>query len=81
MNMMAEETVEVVKKEYVLGPVNRCDSCSAEALVWVKGVSGELFFCGHHYAKNEEALKDFAYEIVDERSKLIQDRIKDKDYV
>lgn len=78
---MAEETVEVVKKEYVLGPVNRCDSCSAEALVWVKGVSGELFFCGHHYAKNEEALKDFAYEIVDERSKLIQDRIKDKDYV
>lgn len=75
-------TTEVeTEKEYILGPLNRCDSCSAEALVLVKGVSGELMFCGHHYAKNEAALIKFAYEIVDERAKLIQNKLKDEDYV
>jgi hypothetical protein len=81
MNMTAEETDVVVAKEYILGPSTRCDSCSAEAMVLVKGVAGELMFCGHHYAKNEEALKDFAYEVVDERDKLIQNKLKDEDYV
>jgi hypothetical protein len=33
----------------------------------VKGVTGELYFCGHHFKKNEEALTKFAFEIVDER--------------
>ena len=75
MNMMAEKTEQVVEKEYVLGPINRCDACSAEALVWLKGVAGELMFCGHHYAKHEEALKEFAYEIIDERDKLIQNKL------
>jgi len=32
-------------------------------------------FCGHHYVKNEKALKDFAYEIVDEREKLIENKL------
>jgi len=73
MNMMAEKTEEV--KSYVLGPQDRCDSCSAEALVWVNGVAGELFFCGHHYNKHEEKLKDYAFEIVDEREKLIQNKL------
>ena len=76
MNMMAEKTEEVIDdKQFVLGPSNRCDSCSAEALVWAKGVAGELMFCGHHYAKNEKALKDFAYEIVDEREKIIENKL------
>jgi len=73
MNMMAEKTEEV--KSYVLGPKDRCDSCSAEALVWVNGVVGELLFCGHHYNKHEEKLKDYAFEIVDERDKLIQNKL------
>ena len=73
MNMMAEETKEVAKT-YILGPQDRCDSCSAEALVWVNGVAGELLFCGHHYNKHESKLKDYAFEIVDERDKLIQNR-------
>jgi hypothetical protein len=80
MNMMAEETIEEVKKEYLLGPIDRCDSCSAEALVLVKGVTGQLMFCGHHYAKNEAALIKFAYEVVDERDKLIYDRSKEPDH-
>jgi len=74
MNMMAEKTEEVVEKSYVLGPQDRCDSCSSEALVWVNGVAGELLFCGHHYKKHEEKLKDYAFEIIDERDKLIQNR-------
>jgi len=73
MNMMAEKTEEV--KSYVLGPQDRCDSCSAEALVWVNGVAGELLFCGHHYNKHEEKLKDYAFEIIDERDKLIQNKL------
>ena len=77
--MMVEETEEV--KSYVLGPQDRCDSCSAEALVWVNGVAGELLFCGHHYAKHEEKLKDYAFEVIDERDKLIQNKLKDEDYV
>jgi len=81
MNMMAEETVEEIKKEYILGPSDRCDQCQAEALVLVKGVAGELLFCGHHYTKNETALVKFSYEIIDERSKLIQNKLKDEDYV
>ena len=79
MSMTTEEKVE--KKEYVLGPSNRCDSCGAEALVLVKGVTGELMFCGHHYNKNEASLIKFAYEIIDERAKLVQNKLKDEDYV
>ena len=75
MNMMAEKTEEVIKEEYVLKIADRCDSCSAQALVLVKGVTGELMFCGHHYAKNEEAIKPFAYEVIDERAKIIQNKL------
>ena len=73
--MTAEQTEVVEENKYVLGPINRCDSCSAEALVLVKGVTGELMFCGHHYAKNENALANFAYEVIDERDKLIQNKL------
>ena len=72
--MVAEPVVEK-KEEFILGPSNRCDACSAEALVLVKGVSGELMFCGHHYAKHEAGLKEFAYEVIDERVKLIQNKL------
>lgn len=77
MNMTVDQEVEEIVpiKEYVLGPANRCDQCSAEALVLVKGVTGELMFCGHHYAKNETALSNFAYEVIDERNKLIQNKL------
>ena len=73
--MMAEKVEEVTNVQpYVLGPVDRCDSCSAEALVWVNGVNGELLFCGHHFNKHEEKIKNYAFEIIDERSKLVQNR-------
>jgi hypothetical protein len=72
--MMMTENKEVVEKEYILTAHDRCDQCSAQALVLVKGVNGELTFCGHHYARNEAALIKFAYEIVDERDKLIENK-------
>jgi len=76
MNMMAEKTEEISEqKEYILKAIDRCDACAAQAYVLVKGVTGELMFCGHHYQKNEKALKEFAYEIVDERDKLIENKL------
>jgi hypothetical protein len=74
MNMTLEQEIEETS-EYVLSPKDRCDSCSAEALVLVKGVTGALMFCGHHYNKNEAALAKFAYETIDERAKLIQNKL------
>ena len=75
MNMTAEPTEILEQKKYILGPIDRCDQCSAEALVLVKGVNGELMFCGHHYNQNEKALVEFAYEVVDERDKLIENKL------
>lgn len=75
-----------VQQEWQLSPHDRCDRCSAEALVKVSGISGELFFCGHHYNKvmdNAEGYKkmmSFAITILDERDKLIENKAKGKDY-
>lgn len=85
MNTMITE--EEVVKEWTLKASDRCDSCAAEALVKVTGLSGELMFCGHHYNKimdNAEGYKkmmSFALTVVDERDKLVQNKLKDKDYV
>jgi hypothetical protein len=85
MNTMITE--EEVLKEWTLKASDRCDSCAAEALVKVTGLSGELMFCGHHYNKimdNAEGYKkmmSFALTVLDERDKLVQNKLKDKDYV
>lgn len=83
MNTMIAETSQ---KEWLLNATDRCDSCAAEALVKVSGISGELMFCGHHYNKimdNPEGYKkmmSFMISIIDERSKLIQDKSKEPDH-
>lgn len=65
-----------VKKDWILTAQDRCDRCSAEALVKVTGVSGDLFFCGHHYnsimndSNGYKRMMEFMFEIVDEREKL-----------
>ena len=67
---------EIISKEWELRPTDRCDSCAAEALVKVTGLTGDLIFCGHHYNKimdNPEGYKKmmaFAITIIDEREKL-----------
>lgn len=76
----------IVKNEWVLTAMDRCDRCSAQALVLVKGMSGELMFCGHHYNKimdnavGYDAMTKFAYEIIDERDKISENRLKGESY-
>jgi hypothetical protein len=75
-----------VKQEWQLSPLDRCDRCSAEALVRVTGISGDLMFCGHHYNKimdNQEGYKkmmSFALTVLDEREKLVENRAKGDSY-
>lgn len=67
----------VETKEWVLAVSDRCDVCGSQAYVQVKGVSGEILFCGHHYdSSNNDKLKAFAFEVVDERDRLIENRLK-----
>lgn len=72
-----------VSQEWQLSPLDRCDRCSAEALVKVTGISGDLMFCGHHYNKimsipdGYNSMMSFMISVIDERDKLKQDRLKD----
>lgn len=62
--------------------MDRCDAdCSAQAYVKAVGVTGELLFCSHHFNKiadnavGYENLSKFAYQIIDEREKLVENRL------
>jgi hypothetical protein len=68
------KTKEVV--EYYLTTADRCDKCSAQAYVRATGVNGELYFCGHHFSGMEESLSKWAFEIVDERERLVENKAK-----
>jgi hypothetical protein len=70
---METEAVIEEKTERELTLNDRCDSCGAGAYVKVTGVTGELFFCGHHYNKfeNSESMKAFAFDVLDERPFLM----------
>jgi hypothetical protein len=68
-------------KEWTLTGLDRCDSCDAQAYVHVKGINGELMFCSHHFSKaDSEKLRSFAFEIIDERERLIENKSKGDDY-
>lgn len=56
----------------VLTKMDRCDvsDCPAQAWVLVQFVTGELYFCAHHYNENETGLFDTAVDIVDERDRI-----------
>lgn len=74
-------SVQDKDREYILNALDRCDSCSAQAYVMIKGSTGELLFCGHHYDKimnNPDAyikMMAFMLEVVDERDRLIENRL------
>ena len=76
MTNVVQEHETVQTKEYILKAIDRCDSCGAQAYVQVKGSTGDLLFCGHHYDKimnNPDAyikMMAFMLEIVDEREKI-----------
>ncbi len=72
----------VKTQEWILTASDRCDAeCSAQAYVLAKGVSGELMFCGHHWEKimnsssGYDKMMAYAYEILDERERLIENRL------
>lgn len=67
----------VETKEWTLTANDRCDGkeCGAQAYVLVRGISGELMFCAHHFSKaNGDKLQSFAFDIIDERDRLIENR-------
>lgn len=66
-----------IKQDYKIKPLtalDRCDRCSARALVLLIGKTGELMFCGHHYnsiidnAVGYDKIMKFIVEIVDNRN-------------
>lgn len=68
--------------EWTLDSNDRCDAeCSAQAYVKAIGVHGELLFCSHHYNKitdnavSYDKLEKFAYQVVDERERLVENRL------
>lgn len=72
-----------VQQEITLTAFDRCDSCGAQAYVHVIGVTGDLMFCGHHYENimnsptGYDSMMKFAYQFVDERFRLEENRLKD----
>jgi hypothetical protein len=74
---METEKVVEEKVERQLTLNDRCDSCGAGAYVKVTGVTGELFFCGHHYNKfeNADTMKAFAFDVLDERPFLMGENL------
>lgn len=48
----------------------RCDICNAQAFYMVVFEAGNLFFCRHHYMKNENTFFEKAIDIVDESELL-----------
>lgn len=86
MTSIIQENKDIVDKEYILKAVDRCDRCAAQAYVMVKGSTGDLMFCGHHYEKimnDPDAytkMMAFMLEVVDERDRLVENRLKGESY-
>jgi 5-bromo-4-chloroindolyl phosphate hydrolysis protein len=80
-SMVIEEVKQEAKQ--TLNAMDRCDSCGAQAYVMVKGITGELLFCSHHYNKimdnpvGYEKMMGFMLEVVDETDRLVENRLKD----
>ena len=71
----------IKEKEWVLKVTDRCDRCSAQAYVMIKGATGDLLFCGHHYDKimNDpnayKKMMSFMLEVIDERERLVENKL------
>ncbi|MFY9331854.1 MAG: hypothetical protein WAO41_09290 [Candidatus Nanopelagicales bacterium] len=54
-----------------LDATDRCDRCGAQAYVRVVLLTGgELLFCGHHWSRHADSLKDKARDVTDETHRL-----------
>lgn len=43
----------------------KCDSCPAQAKFLLRGINGELTFCGHHKNKFKEGLDKWAFDFIE----------------
>ena len=75
--MAKSKVKEKEEIKYELTALDRCDRCGSQAWVKVGGVNGELLFCSHHYNKVEKSIKEWAFNILDERERLIENRLTD----
>ena len=70
----------IEEKQWTLNTSHRCDVCGSQAYVQTIGTTGDLLFCAHHYEgilnneKAQEAMTRFAYQIIDEREQLVENR-------
>lgn len=76
-----KEKEQEQSKEWLLKVIDRCDRCGAQAYVMVKGSTGDLMFCGHHYEKIVSdpnayvKMMAFMLEVVDERERLVENKL------
>lgn len=49
---------------------SRCDRCGSRAYYMIVFDSGDLYFCRHDFLKNEEAIREMAYYVIDESHQL-----------
>lgn len=49
---------------------DRCDRCTARALVLAAFPSGELLFCGHHWGQVEDAADAASVYVFDSRESV-----------
>lgn len=73
---MIKTKKEQEEKIYQLTAFDRCDRCGVQAWVKASGVNGQLLFCSHHYNKSKEKIQEWAYEIIDERERLVENKLK-----
>lgn len=55
----------VTQPEVLLTLEDRCDKCSAAAMVRVTLLNGQLYFCGHHAKELSAALITKSVEVYD----------------
>lgn len=54
----------------VLVIADRCDFCTAQALVLLTGATGELQFCGHHADRFAPKLSDQSFAVTYDARKV-----------
>jgi hypothetical protein len=67
--MLETEATEAPQK--VIQPQDRCDRCIAKAVYMVVFLSGDLYFCGHHFRDNEDHFINTALNIYDEDDEIL----------
>jgi hypothetical protein len=47
-------------------PHQKCDACPSQSYFMVVFDTGNLYFCNHHFKKNEALIFDIALDVIDE---------------